>query len=152
MGPHFASRVSASLLIAHGVPDLITNSLDEYETLARRLAEEPEALADMRRKARANRQTSSLFDTARFAKSLESAYHRMLETHLSGRKPHHIEVTEDQEEDKPTIRLGASTAEAPPRDPATADSVELLTLANKHPCLSGYHPHPLYVVCTHFPE
>ena len=19
-------------------------------------------------------------------------------------------------------------------------------------CLSGYHPHPLYVVCTHFPE
>ena len=20
------------------------------------------------------------------------------------------------------------------------------------PCLSGYHPHPLYVVCTHFPE
>lgn len=119
-------------MIAHGVPDLITNSLDEYETLARRLAEEPEALADMRRKARANRQTSSLFDTARFAKSLESAYHRMWETHLSGRKPHHIEVTEDQEEDKPTIRLGASTAEAPPRDPATADSVELLTLANKH--------------------
>ena len=22
----------------------------------------------------------------------------------------------------------------------------------KDPCLSGYHPHPLYVVCTHFPE
>ena len=22
----------------------------------------------------------------------------------------------------------------------------------KEPCLSGYHPHPLYVVCTHFPE
>ena len=21
-----------------------------------------------------------------------------------------------------------------------------------NPCLSGYHPHPLYVVCTHFPE
>ena len=21
-----------------------------------------------------------------------------------------------------------------------------------YPCLSGYHPHPLYVVCTHFPE
>ena len=24
--------------------------------------------------------------------------------------------------------------------------------ANDSPCLSGYHPHPLYVVCTHFPE
>ena len=22
----------------------------------------------------------------------------------------------------------------------------------KLPCLSGYHPHPLYVVCTNFPE
>ena len=22
----------------------------------------------------------------------------------------------------------------------------------KQACLSGYHPHPLYVVCTHFPE
>ena len=21
-----------------------------------------------------------------------------------------------------------------------------------NPCLSGYHPHPLYVLCTHFPE
>ena len=23
---------------------------------------------------------------------------------------------------------------------------------NNKACLSGYHPHPLYVVCTHFPE
>ena len=23
---------------------------------------------------------------------------------------------------------------------------------NYEACLSGYHPHPLYVVCTHFPE
>ena len=28
------------------------------------------------------------------------------------------------------------------------DEVDQLNL----PCLSGYHPHPLYVVCTHFPE
>ena len=25
-------------------------------------------------------------------------------------------------------------------------------ILNNEPCLSGYHPHPLYVVCTHFPE
>ena len=24
--------------------------------------------------------------------------------------------------------------------------------SKKDSCLSGYHPHPLYVVCTHFPE
>ena len=32
------------------------------------------------------------------------------------------------------------------------DKVEQLSSAWKDPCLSGYHPHPLYVVCTHFPE
>ena len=26
------------------------------------------------------------------------------------------------------------------------------TWRKNEPCLSGYHPHPLYVVCTHFPE
>ena len=25
-------------------------------------------------------------------------------------------------------------------------------ITSDEPCLSGYHPHPLYVVCTHFPE
>ena len=30
--------------------------------------------------------------------------------------------------------------------------VEELKEAVDVPCLSGYHPHPLYVVCTHFPE
>ena len=29
---------------------------------------------------------------------------------------------------------------------------ELAEKKNLIPCLSGYHPHPLYVVCTHFPE
>ena len=27
-----------------------------------------------------------------------------------------------------------------------------VALSKFGPCLSGYHPHPLYVVCTHFPE
>ena len=31
-------------------------------------------------------------------------------------------------------------------------STERLIVENMQPCLSGYHPHPLYVVCTHFPE
>ena len=30
--------------------------------------------------------------------------------------------------------------------------VRLTELELIDPCLSGYHPHPLYVVCTHFPE
>ena len=29
---------------------------------------------------------------------------------------------------------------------------KLEAMPSNDPCLSGYHPHPLYVVCTHFPE
>ena len=31
-------------------------------------------------------------------------------------------------------------------------SGEVLRRLKEQSCLSGYHPHPLYVVCTHFPE
>ena len=30
--------------------------------------------------------------------------------------------------------------------------VVVMAVEEFEPCLSGYHPHPLYVVCTHFPE
>ena len=31
-------------------------------------------------------------------------------------------------------------------------SFDIIRDKRNKPCLSGYHPHPLYVVCTHFPE
>ena len=33
----------------------------------------------------------------------------------------------------------------------TAGTTPIIVPGNVQPCLSGYHPHPLYVVCTHFP-
>ena len=41
-GRHFASRVSASILAAAGIPELITECLEDYEALALRLAGAPE--------------------------------------------------------------------------------------------------------------
>jgi predicted O-linked N-acetylglucosamine transferase (SPINDLY family) len=41
MGQSFASRVAASLLHAIGLPELITESLDDYEALAIVLAGDP---------------------------------------------------------------------------------------------------------------
>ena len=35
-----------------------------------------------------------------------------------------------------------------PGSPPIADTI----FRKIEACLSGYHPHPLYVVCTHFPE
>ena len=74
MGNSFPSRVAASLLHAIGMPELITHSLDEYETLVLRLAHEPALLADYKAKVIENKVTHTLFDTKGFCFNLEAAY------------------------------------------------------------------------------
>ena len=66
MGTTFAGRVAASLLQAIGPLELITHSLDEYESLALQLAKEPDALEDIRQELARNREVAPLFDTDRF--------------------------------------------------------------------------------------
>lgn len=87
LGSTFAGRVAASLLHAVGMPELVTQSLAEYEALALRLAREPQALAALRAKLAANIATQPLFDTARFRRHVEAAYLHMWERHLRGEAP-----------------------------------------------------------------
>jgi predicted O-linked N-acetylglucosamine transferase (SPINDLY family) len=70
-GDTFASRVSASHLHAIGLPELVTTSLEGYETLAISLAREPAALQGYRQRLEANRATAPLFDTAAYTRALE---------------------------------------------------------------------------------
>jgi protein O-GlcNAc transferase len=86
-GNTFASRVAASLLFAMGLPELVTSSLSEYGELARDLAHDPERLAGIKAKLARNRDTSPLFDVARFTRHLESAYATMWERHSRGEPP-----------------------------------------------------------------
>ena len=72
LGSTFASRVAASLLKAIGLDELITNSLEEYEALASKLAREPSFLPSVRAKLARNRDTYPLFDTARFTRHIEA--------------------------------------------------------------------------------
>ncbi len=76
-GGHFASRVSASILTAAGLPELITSSLKDYEALALRLAGDPAALAGIRSRLAGIRHTAPLFNGARFVAALERAYQTM---------------------------------------------------------------------------
>jgi predicted O-linked N-acetylglucosamine transferase (SPINDLY family) len=87
MGHAFAGRVGASLLHAVGLPELVTASLGEYETLAQSLALSPERLSAIRAKLLQNRATAPLFDTARHTRYLESAYATMVERLQSGQPP-----------------------------------------------------------------
>jgi len=86
-GDTFASRVAGSLLRSIGLPELVTNSLEEYEALALRLAHEPMALAQLRARLAQNRLTHPLFDTALFTRNIEKAYRRMWEIWAAGRPP-----------------------------------------------------------------
>jgi protein O-GlcNAc transferase len=78
-GATFAGRVAASLLQAIGLPDLVTNTAEEYEELAFRLATEKELLDSIKQRLVRNRATRSLFDTAAFTKHLEAAYRMIVE-------------------------------------------------------------------------
>ncbi len=93
LGKHFASRVSASLLKAVGMPDLIVHSLEEYEVLALRLAQNPAALSALRERLENNRLTKPLFDTPLFVRHLESGYLQMMNIFEQGQKPEKIEIS-----------------------------------------------------------
>jgi predicted O-linked N-acetylglucosamine transferase (SPINDLY family) len=90
MGNSFASRVAASLLNAIGLPELITNSQEEYESLAIALASNPEKLAALKQKLVNNRLTTPLFDTPQFTKDLEQAYVQMYERYQADQLPEHL--------------------------------------------------------------
>jgi predicted O-linked N-acetylglucosamine transferase (SPINDLY family) len=84
LGTSFPGRVAASLLNAIGLPELVTRSMADYETLAIRLAEDAEALQSVRRKLANNRLTTPLFDTDLFRKDLEAAYTTMWQRWKNG--------------------------------------------------------------------
>jgi predicted O-linked N-acetylglucosamine transferase (SPINDLY family) len=73
-GGAFPGRVAASLLSSIGLPELIADSLEDYETLALRLAKSPAALRDIRVRLASARQDNALFDGPRYRRHLESAY------------------------------------------------------------------------------
>ncbi|HVW75037.1 MAG TPA: tetratricopeptide repeat protein [Rhizomicrobium sp.] len=91
-GRQFDGRVAASLLQAIGLPDLVTASLEAYETLALALARDPERLAELRARLAANRLSSPLYDVKRFTKAMEAAYGQMMEISREGGRPHSFAV------------------------------------------------------------
>jgi predicted O-linked N-acetylglucosamine transferase (SPINDLY family) len=91
-GDTFASRVSASILAAAGLADLVATSLADYYALALRHASDRQLLAELKARVAACR-TSPLFDSKRFARDLEKAYAAMVERSRAGLAPDHIAVS-----------------------------------------------------------
>lgn len=78
MGGAFPGRVAASLLKAVGLPELITNSNQEYEELAVALGNNSEKLNLIRRKLVNNILNEPLFNTKLFTQYLERAYKEVI--------------------------------------------------------------------------
>lgn len=91
-GSTIPGRVAASLLTAIGLPELITDSQDEYEALAIDLAQNQDKLNVIREKLSSNRLKTPLFDTELFVKNIERAYTMMYERYTSGLAPDHLVV------------------------------------------------------------
>ena len=86
-GETFVSRVAGSLLRAAGLPELVTHSLEEYETLALALAHDSTRLAHLKKRLLANLATQPLFDTVRYARNIEALYRKMWAEYCGAPEP-----------------------------------------------------------------
>jgi len=92
-GTTFPGRVAASLLLAAGLPDLITDNAADFEALAVRLGRAPAEVKALRDRLAASKSSCPLFDTDRFRANIEKAYRIMWKRWLAGEKPASFEVT-----------------------------------------------------------
>lgn len=77
-GRSFASRMAGALLTAAGIPELITGNLRDYEEKAVALARSPADCLRLKRLLGEARDHGPLFDTARFARNLETEISRLV--------------------------------------------------------------------------
>jgi protein O-GlcNAc transferase len=92
LGKSFSARVAGSLLNSVGLQELITHSEAEYEELILRLSLQPETLSEIKKKLSANRLSYPLFDTQKYTKNIEQAYHLAYERYFNDQKPSTIIV------------------------------------------------------------
>lgn len=91
-GAGMPARVGASLLCAAGLPELITETEDEYERLALDLARDSAALARLRKRLCDTRIDSPLFNPARFTHHLEQAYQQTFDRYYLEQEPETVLV------------------------------------------------------------
>ncbi len=89
-GETFAGRMGASLLHAIRLPELIVDSLADYEEKAVTLGCDRALRQALREKLQQNRASTPLFDTPRFVRDLEAAYRAAVARARTGLPPDHI--------------------------------------------------------------
>ena len=78
-GDRHAGRVGVSLLTRLGLQELIAGDEDDYISISKELAGNPDRLSMLRETMRVRIRKSNLCDAGLFAKSMEAAYREMWE-------------------------------------------------------------------------
>ena len=80
------------MLQAVGLPELVTQTPEQYEHAAWQLAQDPARRAALRQHLHQTRGRCALFDTERYTRHLEDAFTQMWLRHTQGLAPADIEV------------------------------------------------------------
>jgi protein O-GlcNAc transferase len=91
-GGHVPSRATASMLTALGIPELITQDLDAYRTLALELAGNRDELERIKGIIAEKSRASALFDTEAKVRLLERAYRRIWDDFANGKEPQSVRI------------------------------------------------------------
>lgn len=95
IGKQFAARVSASLLSAVGLPELITQTEKDYEALILQIANNPSQLSNIKQKLIDNLPSCALFDTKRYTRNFEQGLEIVHKRHIENQMPKVIDVKEN---------------------------------------------------------
>lgn len=87
LGETFVGRVASSMLNAIDMPEMVTNSLEEYEARALELANNPAKLKKIRNKLQKKIASGPLFDGVKYARDIELAFEHMVHHQKEGKKP-----------------------------------------------------------------
>ena len=77
-GSTFASRVSSSILKNVGLEELIVNNIDDYTSLAIKIAKDKKKLWDLKNHLAIKNNTKKLFDSKKFTENLEEIYKNII--------------------------------------------------------------------------
>jgi predicted O-linked N-acetylglucosamine transferase (SPINDLY family) len=80
-GRSYISRMAGSLLTAVGLPELATQSLEEYEKLAVLLGRQPARIASYKRYLAEHGRSSPLFDLPQIVRDIEHHFERLALQH-----------------------------------------------------------------------
>lgn len=102
-GKAYASRMAGSLLHNLGLPELVTESLSDYEQVAIRLGNDRHQLSSLRERLEERRLTADAFNTARMTSWIEQAYVQLVARARAGLPPTHIRISPVDKTSLPTV-------------------------------------------------